>query len=94
MVRPDDHRDAFRRPDIKEIKKLADAYSADPDAPIGPRIAAALQRADQRIATQVEELSAMRQRLADYRRRHAAALSGSGGDDFGVPDPPNFSCAA
>jgi MerR family copper efflux transcriptional regulator len=33
---------------IKEIKRIADVYLAHPDEPIGPRIAAALDRADAR----------------------------------------------
>ncbi|MGH2761024.1 MAG: MerR family transcriptional regulator [Thermoleophilaceae bacterium] len=40
---------------IKEITQLADAYFADPDEPIGPKIAAALDRAEQRIDAQLDD---------------------------------------
>ena len=55
---------------IKEIKQLADAYLADRDEPIGPKIAAALDRAEQRIDdTASHELEAVRRRIAAIPRR-------------------------
>jgi MerR family transcriptional regulator, copper efflux regulator len=70
---------------IKEIKQLADAYLADRDEPIGPKIAAALDRAEQRVETQLQELEALRRRIAAYRADNAAALAGRA--DFAAPDP-------
>ena len=70
---------------IKEIKQLADAYLADRDEPIGPKIAAALDRAEQRIETQLQELDTLRRRIAAYRADNAAALAGRA--DFAAPDP-------
>ena len=70
---------------IKEIKQLADAYLADRDEPIGPKIAAALDRAEQRAETQIQELQALRCRIAAYRADNAAALAGRA--DFTAPDP-------
>jgi MerR family copper efflux transcriptional regulator len=71
---------------IKEIKRLADAYFADPDEPIGPKIAEALDRAEQRIDVQLEELEAVRRRIAAYRVDHAASLAGDA-PDFAASDP-------
>jgi DNA-binding transcriptional MerR regulator len=70
---------------IKEIKQLADAYLADRDEPVGPKIAAALDRAEQRIDTQIQELEALRRRIAAYRADNAAALAGRA--DFATHDP-------
>jgi MerR family transcriptional regulator, copper efflux regulator len=71
---------------IKEIKRLADAYFADPDEPIGPKIAKALDRAERRIDVQLEELEAVRRRIAAYRIDHAASLAGDD-PDFATSDP-------
>jgi MerR family transcriptional regulator, copper efflux regulator len=71
---------------IKEIKQLADAYFGDPDEPIGPKIADALAGAEQRIDAQLEELDAMRRRIAVYRIDHAASLTGHD-PDFAASDP-------
>ena len=71
---------------IKEIKQLADAYFGDPDEPIGPKIAAALAYAEQRIDAQLEELEALRRRIAVYRIDHAASLAGRD-PDFAASDP-------
>ena len=70
---------------IKEIKQLADAYLADRDEPIGPKIAAAVDRAEQRVETQLQELEALRRRIAAYRADNAAALAGR--EHFAAPDP-------
>jgi MerR family transcriptional regulator, copper efflux regulator len=70
---------------IKEIKRLADAYLADPDEPIGPKIAAARHRAEQRVETEIRELEALRRRIAAYCADNAAALAGRA--EFTAPDP-------
>ena len=70
---------------IKEIEQLADAYLADRDEPIGPKIAGALDRAEQRVETQLHELEALRRRIAAYRADNAAALAGRA--EFAAPDP-------
>lgn len=70
---------------IKQIKQLADAYLADPGESIGPRIAAALDRAERRVDTQLQELEALRRRIAAYRAGNAAALAGRAA--FAPPDP-------
>jgi DNA-binding transcriptional MerR regulator len=70
---------------IKEIKQLADAYLAHPDEPLGPKIAAALDRAERRVEEQLRELEALRRRIAAYRADNEAALAGRA--DFAPPDP-------
>jgi MerR family copper efflux transcriptional regulator len=72
---------------VKEIKRIGDAYLDHPDEPIGPRIAAALDRAEQRVEAQVEELLALRCRIQAYRAENAAALAGRPGADFAADDP-------
>jgi MerR family transcriptional regulator, copper efflux regulator len=79
---------------IKEIKQLADAYLADPDEPIGPRIAAALDRVEHRVVTQLGELEALRRRIADYRMDNAVALAGRTNADFAAHDPRRSQSAA
>jgi MerR family transcriptional regulator, copper efflux regulator len=79
---------------IKEIKQLADAYLADPDEPIGPRIAAALDRSEHRVDTQIQELEALRRRITNYRERNAAALAGAANSDFAAGDPRHAQHAA
>ena len=70
---------------IKEIRQLADAFLADRGEPIGPKIAAALDRAEQRVEAQLRESEALRRRIAAYRADNAAALAGRA--DFAAPDP-------
>jgi MerR family transcriptional regulator, copper efflux regulator len=79
---------------IKEIKELADAYLADPGEPIGPKIAAALDRAEQRVEAQLRELEALRRRIGDYREDNAAALAGGRNADFAAHDPRRTQRAA
>ena len=72
---------------IREIKRLGDSYLSHPDEPIGPKIAAALDRAERRIEAQMNELRAVRDRIGDYRERHACALSGCPDADLAAQDP-------
>jgi MerR family transcriptional regulator, copper efflux regulator len=79
---------------IKEIKRLGDAYLSEPDQPIGPQIAIALDRAEERIAAQLSELQAARARIRAYRAEHARALAGYADADFAVHDPSRSQTAA
>lgn len=72
---------------IKQIKQIADRYLADPGRPIGPQIAAALDRAERRIGAQLDELRATRDRIASFRAENAAALAGRRGADLFARDP-------
>src|SRR5919108_6493141 len=64
---------------IKEIERLARDYLSDPDEPVGPRVAALLDRAERRVDDRINELEAVRRHIRDYRTRHAAALAGRPG---------------
>lgn len=79
---------------IKEIERLAHNYFSDLDAPIGPRIAAALDRSERRIEAQIEELRATRDRIDAYRERNADALAGRSDADFAAYDPRRSQHAA
>jgi MerR family copper efflux transcriptional regulator len=72
---------------IKEIDRLGHAYLSDPDEPIGPRLAALLERAEHRIDERIAELEAVRGRIRDYRTAHATALAGGPGVELFGLDP-------
>jgi MerR family transcriptional regulator, copper efflux regulator len=72
---------------IKEIERIADAYADRPDEPIGPKIAAALDRAERRVEAQLRELQQLRSRMRSYRAENAAALAGCPGADLATGDP-------
>jgi MerR family transcriptional regulator, copper efflux regulator len=72
---------------VKEIDRLASAYLSRPNEPVGPGVAALLDRAERRIDDRVAELEAVRGRIHDYRTRHAAALAGRPGAHLFGPDP-------
>ena len=72
---------------IKEIKRIGDAYLARPDEPIGPRVAAALDRTERRVEAQLAELRALQRRIRSYREEKAAALAGRPGADLSAGDP-------
>jgi DNA-binding transcriptional MerR regulator len=61
---------------VKEIAELGNAYLSRPDDPLGPQVAALLDRAERRTELRIAELSALLGRLREYRQRHAAALAG------------------
>jgi MerR family transcriptional regulator, copper efflux regulator len=69
---------------IKEIQQLAALYLDRPGEPIGPRLAALLERAEQRIEQRRAELDVIQERIRAFRATNSAALAGSaelaGGD--------------
>jgi MerR family transcriptional regulator, copper efflux regulator len=69
---------------IKEIQQLAAVYLDRPGEPIGPQLAALLDRAEQRIEQRRAELDLIQERIRDFRAANAAALAGrsdlAGGD--------------
>ena len=79
---------------VKEIEELAGVYLGRPDEPIGPRLAALLARADERIDERIAELEGMRRRIGDYRAEHAAALAGHPDAGLGRDDPRRHPTAA
>jgi len=72
---------------IKEIDRLGRAYLSDPDEPLGPRLAALLDRAERRIDDRIAELKAVRGRIRDFRTEHADALTGDHQTDLFGQDP-------
>jgi MerR family transcriptional regulator, copper efflux regulator len=72
---------------IKEIDRLGRDYLSRPDEPVGPRVAALLDRAERRIDDRIAELEAVRGRIRDFRTEHAAALAGRRSADLFGPDP-------
>jgi DNA-binding transcriptional MerR regulator len=72
---------------IKEIDQLGRAYLSRPDEPIGPRLAALLDGAEQRIDDRIAELEAVRERIRRYRAQHATALAGRHNTDLFRSDP-------
>lgn len=61
---------------IKEIDRLGHIYLNEPDQPIGPRLAALLERAERRIDERVDELEQVRERIRAYRAAHPDPLAG------------------
>jgi MerR family copper efflux transcriptional regulator len=72
---------------IREIERLGRGYLGDPDQPLGPRLAALLDGAEQRIDQRIAELEAVRDRIRDYRSEHAVALGGRRDGDLFGSDP-------
>ena len=72
---------------IKEIDRLGRAYLSRPEEPVGPQLAALLDRAERRIDDRIAELEGVRTRLRDYRTEHAAALGGGPATELFGPDP-------
>lgn len=60
---------------IREIEELAAVYLSSPSEPIGPRLAALLDRAELRIDERLAELERIRGRIDAFRAKHAAALA-------------------
>ena len=61
---------------IKEIQQLAAVYLDRPGEPIGPRLAALLDRAERRIEERLAELDLIQRRIRDFRAANGAALAG------------------
>ena len=72
---------------IKEIDQVARGYLGRPGEPIGPQLAALLERAERRIDERTAELDGIRSRIREYRANHAAALAGERGVELFEPDP-------
>jgi DNA-binding transcriptional MerR regulator len=79
---------------IKEIDELGSAYLERPDESIGPRLAALLDRAEQRIEDRMAELTAVRGRIREYRAQHGAELAGRPGAGLFGQDPRRRPAAA
>jgi MerR family copper efflux transcriptional regulator len=72
---------------IREIQDLAAAYLSSPNEPIGPRLAALLDRAEERIAERLDELESIQDRIRAFREEHRDGLDGSAEARLGAKDP-------
>jgi DNA-binding transcriptional MerR regulator len=62
---------------LKEIQQLAAVYLEQPSEPVGPHLAALLDRAEQRVQSRLEELCTLQERIAAFRAKNAAVLAGA-----------------
>ncbi len=72
---------------LKEIEHLAGIYLERPGEPVGPHLAALLDRAENRIEDQLTSLQALQGRIRRFRRENAASLAGTGEADLAPEDP-------
>jgi DNA-binding transcriptional MerR regulator len=62
---------------LKEIQQLAAVYLEQPNEPVGPHLAALLERAEQRIQSRLDELRTLQHRIAAFRAENEAVLAGA-----------------
>jgi DNA-binding transcriptional MerR regulator len=62
---------------LTEIQQLAAVYVEQPSEPVGPHLAALLERAEQRIQSRLEELRSLQNRITAFRAQNAAVLAGT-----------------
>ncbi len=72
---------------LGEIQQVGADYQAQPGAPLGPHLAALLERAQQRVTAQLAELEQILKRIEAFRKANAAALAGEPDAQLGPPDP-------
>jgi DNA-binding transcriptional MerR regulator len=72
---------------LAEIQQFGADYQTRPGEHAGPRLAALLERAQQRVTAQLAELEQILQRIQAFREANAAALAGRPDAHLGPPDP-------
>lgn len=72
---------------INEIEQLAGVYLDRPGEPIGPRLAALLDRAERRIDQRVRELEEVGERIRAFRAERPDVLSGKAEGELTGADP-------
>lgn len=72
---------------VKEIQEISAFYCQRPGELAGPRLAEKLDQALIRIEARLSDLEAVRQRILDFKRIHAAALEGLIELPFYISDP-------
>jgi len=72
---------------VKEIQEISAFYCQRPGELAGPRLAEKLDQALIRIEARLSDLEAVRQRILDFKRIHAAALEGLIKLPFYISDP-------
>lgn len=74
---------------IKEIEELWEGHLDRPGEPVGPRLAAALERAERRIDERVRELEGVRERIRRFRAQRPDVLAGEAEHELSGQDPRN-----
>ncbi len=72
---------------LAEIEQFGADYQARAGEHAGPRLAALLERVQQRVTAQLAELEQILQRIEAFREANAAALAGEPDAHLGPPDP-------
>jgi DNA-binding transcriptional MerR regulator len=72
---------------IKEIEQLAGAYLDRPDEPMGPRLAALLDRAERRVEERMRQLEEVLERIRAFRAQRRDALAGHAEHELTGGDP-------
>lgn len=72
---------------ITEIEQLAGIHLDRPEEPIGPRLAALLDRAERRIEERVRELQEVRDRIRAFRAQRPDVLAGKAEHELTGDDP-------
>ncbi|HEY3771768.1 MAG TPA: MerR family transcriptional regulator [Solirubrobacteraceae bacterium] len=72
---------------IKEIEQLAGVYLDRPDEPIGPHLAALVERAEQRIEERIRDLEQIRERIRRFRSERRDVLGGAAANELTASDP-------
>lgn len=72
---------------LKEIEQLAGVYLERREEPIGPRLAALLDRAERRIDERMGELERVRDRIKAFRAQRADMLAGKAEHELTGDDP-------
>jgi DNA-binding transcriptional MerR regulator len=72
---------------FKEIQQLSSVYLERPGEPIGPHLAALLERAGQRIQDRLDELLTLQRRIEHFRRENPGLQSGTVDAGLTLEDP-------
>jgi DNA-binding transcriptional MerR regulator len=72
---------------LNEIEQLAGEYLARPDQPVGPRLAALLDRAERRVDERIAELEQVRERIRTFRAQRPDVLVGRPEHELAGGDP-------
>jgi DNA-binding transcriptional MerR regulator len=78
---------------LAEIQQFGADYQARPGEHAGPRLAALLERVQQRVTAQLAELEQILERIEAFREANAAALAGEPDAHLGPPDPRRYRAA-
>ena len=72
---------------LAEVEEFGRAYLERPEEPIGPRLAAILDRVHGRIREELRVREQLLVRIEEFRAANGAVLAGEPGAELGAPDP-------